>query len=61
MDIFKDTQERDENKVVVGVTGSGKNTDIDSFMDLINAGHPGGRVSIVGANVADAMARLAAK
>lgn len=61
MNILKAAQESGENNVVVGSTGPGKITDVEALMAIVNrGGHPGGQVSIVGANVAEGMARMAA-
>lgn len=48
MDILKKARESGENVVIVGASGPGKETSIDSLAELVELakyGHPGGRIS----------------
>lgn len=51
MNMLKRAQEHGENVVVVGATGPGKVTTIDSLVDLFNHGHPGVRTSFACASI----------
>lgn len=54
MNILKHAQESGENVVMVGATGPGTETSIDSLtelMELYKHGHPGGRISFAASDI----------
>ncbi|MFZ6659096.1 hypothetical protein [Undibacterium sp. TJN19] len=59
MDIINEAQERGEKRIIVGATGPGKVTEIESLLTYIDRGHPGECVSVASPNVIEGMTHLA--